>query len=298
MQVPSAPESKTMHPLNRIFCLLSSCVVLSACTQFSKLQIHDKAYLDDQKIEESYQKTAALQAKGENGEDIVVNKETLRLLHDVRQRLEKTSGQTFEYAIVDSDSHSHLLMSHDNKEYVTFSMQFLNKYGSDPDIIAAVVAHDLAHIADKDTGDAMENREIGFFVARQVISAALSVVGTPIAGYAASVAMSGAEQAEVSLEENKVNPIGMQWLIDSGYTPCGYIKLKQYEDDNASLNSPLSFLSSHPGSSSRAQMAQEHVTANPKIVCPAPPAPVTVKDPAESTTTPAVTAPTNDTPQS
>ena len=261
-----------MHPLTRCLCLLGSCVALSACTQFSKLQIHDKAYLDDQKIEESYQKTAALQAKGENGEDIVVNKETLRLLHDVRQRLEKTSGQTFEYAIVDSDSHSHLLMSHGDKEYVTFSMQFLDKFGSDPDIIAAVVAHDLAHIADKDTGDAIENRELGFFVARQVISAALSVVGTPIAGYAASAAMSGAEQAEISLEEDKVNPIGMQWLLDSGYTPCGYIKIKQYDDDNAGLGSPLKFMGSHPGISGRAQLAQDHVAANPKIVCPAPPA--------------------------
>jgi len=247
-------------------------LALAGCTQFSKLQIHDKAYLDDQKIEESYQKTAALQVKGENGEDIVVSKETLRLLHDVRQRLEKASGQSFEYAIVDSDSHSHLLMSHDNKEYVTFSLQFLDKFGADPDIIAAVVAHDLAHIADNDTGDAIENREMGFFVARQIISAALSVVGTPIAGYAASAAMSGAEQAEISLEEDKVNPIGMQWLLDAGYTPCGYIKLKQHENDNASLSSPLNFIAAHPGSSSRAQMALDHVTANPKIVCPAPPA--------------------------
>lgn len=262
---------------------------MSACTQFNKLQIHDKAYLDDQKIEESYQKAAALQAKGENGEDIVVNKETLRLLHDVRQRLEKTSGQTFEYAIVDSDSHSHLLMSHDNKEYVTFSMQFLDKFGSDPDIIAAVVAHDLAHIADKDTGDAIENREIGFFVARQVISAALSVVGTPIAGYAASAAMSGAEQVEISLQEDKVNPIGMQWLLDSGYTPCGYIKIKQYDESNAGLGSPLKFMGSHPGISGRAQMAQDHVAANPKIVCPAPPA---NPDKAEATTK----APTSVTP--
>lgn len=258
--------------MTRLIPLACLSLALAGCTQFSKLQIHDKAYLDDQKIEESYQKTAALQVKGENGEDIVVSKETLRLLHDVRQRLEKASGQSFEYAIVDSDSHSHLLMSHDNKEYVTFSLQFLDKFGADPDIIVAVVAHDLAHIADNDTGDAIENREMGFFVARQIISAALSVVGTPIAGYAASAAMSGAEQAEISLEEDKVNPIGMQWLLDAGYTPCGYIKLKQHENDNASLRSPLNFLAAHPGSSSRAQMALDHVTANPKIVCPAPPA--------------------------
>lgn len=245
--------------------------MLNACTQFSKLQIHDKAYLDDQKIEESYQKANGLQAKGENGEDIIVKKETLRLLHDIRQRLEKTSGQTFEYAIVDSDSHAHLLMSHDKKEYVTFSMQFLDKHGSDPDILASVVAHDLAHIADKDTGDAQDNRETGFFVARQVISAALSVVGTPIAGYAASAAMSGAEQAAIAQEEDKVNPVGMQWLLDSGYTPCGYIKLKQYSDENESLGSPLKFMGSHPGESSRAQMAQDQIAANPKIVCPALP---------------------------
>lgn len=246
-------------------------LLLIGCGQFSKLQIHDKAYLDDQKIEESYQKSSALQAKGENGEELVVSKETLRLLHDIRQRLEKVSGQNFEYAIVDSDNHSHLLMSHDNKEYVTFSIQFLDKFGTDPDILAAVVAHDLSHIADKDTGDAMDNREIGFFVARQIISAALSVVGTPIAGYAASAALSGAEQAEISLQEDKVNPMGMQWLLEAGYTPCGYLKLKQHNDENASLSSPLKFLGSHPGVSARAQMAQDHIASNPKIVCPLPP---------------------------
>jgi hypothetical protein len=245
-------------------------LMLPACGQFSKLQIHDKAFLDDQKIEESYQKSSALQAKGENGEALVVNKETLRLLHDIRQRLEKVSGQSFEYAIVDSDSHSHLLMSHDNKEYVTFSIQFLDKFGSDPDILAAVIAHDLSHIADKDTGDAMDNREIGFFVARQIISAALSVVGTPIAGYAASAALSGAEQAEISLQEDKVNPVGLQWLLAAGYTPCGYLKIQQYHDENANLSSPLKYLGSHPGVSARAQMVQDHLAANPQIVCPLP----------------------------
>lgn len=259
-----------MPMCSRLIPAIGVCLTLGACSQFSKLQIHDKAYLDDQKIEESYQKTNALQAKGENGEDIVVSRETLRLLHDTRERLEKVSGQTFEYAIVDSDSHAHLLMSHEKKEYVTFSMQFLDKHGSDPDIISAVVAHDLAHIADKDTGDAQDNRETGFFIARQIISTALSVVGTPIAGYAASAAMSGAEEAAISQEEDKVNPIGMKWLMEAGYTPCGYVKLKQYSDENESLGSPLKFMGSHPGESSRAEMAQEQIAANPKITCQLP----------------------------
>lgn len=277
-----------MSPLLRLLPLACMSLTLGACTQFSKLQIHDKAYLDDQRIEESYKKASALQAKGENGEDIVVSKETLKLLHDTRERLEKVSGLTFEYAIVDSDSHAHMLMSHEKREYVTFSMQFLDKHGSDPDIIAAVVAHDLAHIADNDTGDAQDNRETGFFVARQIISTALSVVGTPIAGYAASAAMSGAEQAAIAQEEDKVNPIGMQWLQDAGYTPCGYIKLKQYSDENETLGSPLKFMGSHPGESSRAQMAQDRIAANPKIVCPIPPASKESPANAANTTTLAV----------
>lgn len=252
-------------------CLAICCVFISACTQFTKMQIHDQVYLKDDAMRENSLKSAGLNMTSDKGEVFTISPQTLSNMEQTRDRIEKVSGTSFEYAIVDSDYHSHLLLTHDDKEYVAFSMQFLDKHGSDPEIIAAVVAHDLAHIADSDTGDAIDRRETGFFVARQVVSVALSLVASPIAGYAGSAAMTGAEQADIALEESKVNPIGMQWLIDAGYSPCGYVKIKHYNDDNNAQPSPLKFMGSHQGINARAELAQEHLKANPATVCVLPP---------------------------
>ena len=259
-----------MQHILRLLPLACLCLTMSACTQLGKSQIKDTAYFDNQKIEDSYQMVSSLQAKGANGETIVVQKDTLRSLRDIRSRLEKTSGQTFEYAVVDSDNHDHLLMDHDGKEYITFGVSFLNKHGNDQDVLAGVVAHDLAHIADHDTESAMDQRETNYFISRQIISTAVSFVGTPVAGYATSTALTGAEQAAIANEEDKVNPIGLKWLIDAGYTPCGYVKLNQENDESSALGSPLQFLYFHPGKTSRGKLAQEYIDANPTIVCPTP----------------------------
>ena len=209
-----------------------------------------------------------LQPKDAKGETIVIQKDTLRSLHDVRSSLEKISGQTFEYAIVDSDNHDHLLMNHEGKEYIAFSISFLNKHGDDQDVVAGVVAHNLAHIADKDTASAMDERETTYFISRQIVSTAVSFVGTPLAGYAASAALTGAEQIAIANEEDKVNPIGIKWLIDAGYTPCGYVKLSKENDESSALGSPLQFVYFHPGLTNRGKLAQEYFDANPTIVCP------------------------------
>lgn len=260
-----------MQRIFRLLPLACLCLTMGACSQFGKYQIKDTtAFLDKQQIEDSYQMVSSLQAKSASGEDIVVQKDTLRSLHDIRDRLEKTSGQTFEYAVVDSDNHDHLLMNREGKEYVTLSVFFLNKHGNDQDVLAGVVAHDLAHIADKDTSSAMDERETSYFVSRQIVSTAVSFVGTPLAGYAASAALTGAEQIAIANEEDKVNPIGIKWLIDAGYTPCGYVKLSKEDDESSVLGSPLQFVYFHPGKTSRGKLAQEYIDANPSIVCPTP----------------------------
>lgn len=272
-----------MHSIYQRLNLLLLSVLMCACTQFTKMQIHDQVYLQDDAMKASADKSIGLKVKSEKGEEFTVSPKTLTNMEQARDRLEKISGTPFEYAIVDSDYHAHLLLTHDNKEYVAFSMQFLDKYGEDHEIISAVVAHDLAHISDNDTGDSIDRRETGFFIARQVVSVALSFVGTPIAGYAGSAAMTGAEQADIALEESKVNPIGMKWLIDAGYSPCGYIKIKRHNENNSAQSSPLKFMGSHQGIDARAEMAQDHINANPGIVCVLPPPTI------ETTETPAAT---------
>lgn len=243
--------------------------LLGACGQLSKTQIKDKGFISEHDMELSYSSQSDLHITGSSkGEQFVIPKTTLKNLHDAREKLGKTSGKTFQYAIVDSDYHSHLLITQDDQEYIGFSLHFLDKFGDDQDVIAAAVAHDLAHIADGDTGDAQDKREISFFVARQVIGTALSFVGSPIAGYGGSLAISGVEHEVAVAEENKTNPIGLQWLMDAGYTPCGYLTIKQNADKNATLDNPAEYVSTHPGIDDRAELAKQKLTEKPTIVCP------------------------------
>ena len=233
-------------------------VLLTACGQLSKTQIKDEGFISEHDMDLSYSHKSDLHITGSSkGEEFVVPKTTLKNLHDAREKLTKVSGKTFQYAIVDSDYHSHTVLTQGDQEYIGFSLHFLDKFGNDQDVIAAAVAHDLAHIADGDTGDAQDQREVGFFVARQVVSAALSFVGSPIAGYGGSLAIAGVEHGVAVAEENKTNPVGMQWLVDAGYTPCGYVTMKKHADTNATLDNPSEFIATHPGIDDRAELAEQ-----------------------------------------
>lgn len=247
--------------LNRTYRMIFCCGfagLLAACGQLSKTQIKDEGFISEHDMEFSYSHRSDLHIIGSNkGGEFIVPKATLRNLHDARDKLSKVSGKTFQYAIVDSDYHSHTVLTQGDQEYIGFSLHFLDKFGDDQDVIAAAVAHDLAHIADGDTGDAQDQREVGFFVARQVISAALSFVGSPIAGYGGSLAIAGVEHGVAVAEENKTNPVGLQWLVDAGYTPCGYVTMKKHADTNATLDNPTEFIASHPGVDDRADLAEQ-----------------------------------------
>lgn len=251
----------TINNLHRkvIFCVLTGLLV--ACGQLSKSQIKDEGFISEHDMELTYSHRSDLHITGSSkGEEFVVPKNTLKNLHDARLKLTKVSGKTFNYAIVDSDYHSHTVITQGDQEYIGFSLHFLDKFGDDQDVIAAAVAHDLAHIADGDTGDAQDQREIGFFVARQVVSAALSFVGSPIAGYGGSLAIAGVEHGVALAEENKTNPVGLQWLVDAGYTPCGYVTMKKHADTNATLDNPSEFIATHPGIDDRAELADQKMT--------------------------------------
>ncbi len=189
----------------RTICCCITILFLSGCGQLSKTQIKDEGFISDHDMDLSYSQKSDLHVTGSTkGEEFVVPRTTLMNLHDAREKLTKISGKTFQYAIVDSDYHSHMMITQGDQEYIGFSLHFLDTFGDDQDVIAAAVAHDLAHIADGDTGDAQDQREIGFFVARQVISTALSFVGSPIAGYGGSLAISGVEHEVAVAEEIKL----------------------------------------------------------------------------------------------
>ena len=255
--------------LQALLCI-SLLSLITACGQLSKSQIKDEGFISEHDMDLSYSHRSDLHITGSTkGEEFVVPKNTLKNLHDAREKLTKASGKTFSYAIVDSDYHSHTVITQGDQEYIGFSLHFLDKFGDDQDVIAAAVAHDLAHIADGDTGDAQDQREVGFFVARQVISAALSFVGSPIAGYGGSLAIAGVEHGVAVAEENKTNPIGLQWLVDAGYTPCGYVTMKKHADTNATLDNPAEYIATHPGVDDRAELAQQKMAEKTGKSCEA-----------------------------
>ncbi len=271
-----------LRPLYQFLICGLFAVTLSACGQLTKSQIKDEGFVSEHDMELSYSHRSDLHITGSNkGEEFVVPINTLKNLHDAREKLTKASGKTFKYAIVDSDYHSHIVITQGDQEYIGFSLHFLDKFGDDQDVIAAAVAHDLAHIADGDTGDAQDQREVGFFVARQVVSVALSFVGSPIAGYGGSLAVAGMEHGVAVAEENKTNPIGLQWLVDAGYTPCGYVTLKKHADTNATLDNPAEFISTHPGIDDRATLAQQKMTEITGKSCEAIVPTPTAAEPAE-----------------
>ena len=101
---------------------------------------------------------------------------------------------------------------------------YLKTFGVDEESLAAAMSHQYAHVVVGDNAGAQDSREIKYFLTKEIVSTGVSVFATAAGGYGAGAAIDEAKHVQDEGIEDQVNPMGIKWLVDAGYSPCGYLK--------------------------------------------------------------------------
>lgn len=237
-------------------------IMLTGCSQLQKVTINNEYIVssDDLSSNIGVNKEQTRYPK-EITPDIIAN------LSEVNTKLSKSSGIDFDYILLDSDGYSYAVITRDDKPHLGYSIKYLSEVGHDKDILYSTSSHLLGHIQNGSTDKKNETLELSMFVIRQIVSTTLSMIATPVAGYASSTALSGAESGVKLLDENKANETGLNILIDANIEPCGYIKEFQHYDKNVDIASPTKLLTYHSGVKNRYDLAKAYLDKHPSIKC-------------------------------
>ncbi|MBU3595134.1 hypothetical protein ICN10_01815 [Polynucleobacter sp. 86C-FISCH] len=242
--------------------LLLVVLALSGCAHLYKTQIHDVVYLSDSQFDQVADGFGDVRVNGASGKPYVITQQHFQNLMAVRKKIAPVKGQYMQIALVDSDFHTLLLLSHDGKSYVAMSFDFLNIFGSDEESLAAALSHQYAHIAAGDNADVQDSREVKYFVTKEIVSTGVSLFATAAGGYGAGAAIDEAKRVQDKGIEDQVNPLGMKWLLDASYSPCGYLKIKYVMDKNSAVSSALTYLYTHPGINDRVKLSKQYLKEN------------------------------------
>lgn len=142
---------------------------------------------------------------------------------------------------------------------VVFTDGFMKAFGTDQDVLATTLGHELAHHKLGHTDPSRQkNRAFGQEVASQVFGTIASYF-VPFSGLLVGPAVKTASLSFNRDDERDADTLGMTWALQAGYSPCGSYRLSKKLND-MSEGSALTFLSTHPGNSERMDSTEQFVT--------------------------------------
>jgi predicted Zn-dependent protease len=176
-------------------------------------------------------------------------------LDEIRKKLSQQSG-VYPKFIISSDTTINAYALYQNGQPVTvFNLGLLNRIGNDTDAIAAVVSHEYSHLTlNHHQSTATVNGLIEIFAGLAMIAINQSYGGAsrnPYEGlYRDGLNLTAklASSAYSRSEEHDADAQGIRYMIASGYSPEGAIRLHENI-----IQAGSSFLNTHPSSESRVQ---------------------------------------------
>jgi len=187
-------------------------------------------------------------------------------LASVRQKLIKTVPFPFVVGLADSSEINAYAQLQSNQRYIILTTGFINQFGNDPDVIAAVLGHELAHHQLGHTqADYAKNRDLAVDATSQALGMIASYF-IPFSGLVIGNAAKGVGLTFSRNDERSADEMGMQWAMQAGYSPCGSYRFA------AKLNAlgegaAIPFLSTHPGNNERMENASKFSQTQGSFSC-------------------------------
>ena len=252
--MPRVDKKKGLPLTSRLYLLLP--VVLAGCASG---QLDTKGYWEPRNaLYWDEPRVSGLELFYEDGSMRRIDPQVVDTLVATHERVTKASGKRWvRLALADVRSGGEpafqAFASRDaSGPVVTVSLGMLDGIGNDPDALAAVLAHELAHLSLGHTDGQVKAREEALQKSQQV-GAGLT---TGSAAVAALIYRAGAMIYYRSLsrdEERAADAQGLQWSVKAGFDPCGMVRMLAAANLLGAASLP--FISTHPDSEERRALA-------------------------------------------
>ena len=187
-------------------------------------------------------------------------------LATVRQKMVKTVPFPFVVGLSDSTEINAFAELQNNQRYIIFTNGFIAQFGNDPDVMATVMGHELAHHQLGHTqADYAKNRD----AAVDATSQALGMIASyfiPFSGLIIGNAAKGVGLTFSRNDERSADEMGMQWAMQAGYSPCGSYRFAA-RMNALGESASIPFLSTHPGNDERMETASSFSQARGSSSC-------------------------------
>lgn len=184
----------------------------------------------------------------------------------VRQRMAKTVPFPFVVGLTDSAEINAYAELQNNQRYIIFTNGFIAQFGDDPDVLASVMGHELAHHQLGHTqADYGKNRDLVVSATSQALGMIASYF-VPFSGLVVGNAAKGAGLSFNRDDERAADLQGMQWAQQAGYSPCGSYRFAA-KMNALGEGATLAFLSTHPGNDERMENAMQFAQTNRAASC-------------------------------
>jgi predicted Zn-dependent protease len=171
-------------------------------------------------------------------------------LATVRQQMMKSVPFPFVVGLSDSTEINAYAQLQNNQRYIILTNGFIAQFGNDPDVLAAVLGHELAH---HQLGhiqpDYAKNRDAAIDVTSQALGMIASYF-IPFSGLVVGNAAKGMGLTWSRNDERSADEMGMQWAMQAGYSPCGSYRFAA-QMNALGEGAAITFLSTHPGNNER-----------------------------------------------
>ena len=187
-------------------------------------------------------------------------------LATVRQKMVKTVPFPFVVGLSDSKEINAFAELQNNQRYIIFTNGFIAQFGNDPDVMATVMGHELAHHQLGHTqADYAKNRD----AAVDATSQALGMIASyfiPFSGLIIGNAAKGVGLTFSRNDERSADEMGMQWAMQAGYSPCGSYRFAA-KMNALGEGAAIPFLSTHPGNNERMENAELYAQSKRAAPC-------------------------------
>jgi predicted Zn-dependent protease len=191
-------------------------------------------------------------------------------LANVRQKMMKTVPFPFVVGLSDSTEINAFAELQKNQRYIIFTNGFIAQFGNDPDVMATVLGHELAHHQLGHTQpDYAKNRDLAIDATSQALGMIASYF-IPFSGLVIGNAAKGVGLTFSRNDERSADEMGMQWAMQAGYSPCGSYRFAA-KMNTLGESASIPFLSTHPGNNERMENAELYAKNKSAAPCSSDP---------------------------
>jgi predicted Zn-dependent protease len=243
--------------LKRAFALIFLLTILLGGCATKPIEQYTQWYLDKKMFEKNIKGNVYIKAL--NGKTYTVRTEYLWNYYQVSLKLINLTGISTALYITNYSGLNAFAGKSNGVNQIGFTIDMLNTFGNDPEVIAFIVGHELAHLYLNHQSEQASRKQTTDRTSA-VIGGALGAF-IPFGGKIANIGANAFLTAYSRDDERDADKQGMAWAVAAGYSPCGFVRLQKemMKNDNSST---ISFLRTHPMSSERLETAKNIAIKN------------------------------------